>query len=248
MFSYKIHGFKKINFESNQNNFYIVPFGQRCSSAMACIYANLRKFSLPFDWTIPLYPQNIKYVLKNKFKNFIPDVYNDNFINIYNFRVAHFNSNKKEGIEQYNRRIERFNNIMMEKNKVIYFIYINDDYLVDEKCRNKDFNNNMFKELLNLELFMKQLYPHLKFKILYFDFVYHKIPKKNNIIQIELKSNKYVNARKDIEYTLKSFSQEEINRKDLERYYLRKLRLYVAEILSIIFDTKYDKNIKFKSD
>lgn len=248
MFSHKIHHLKKKKLVISENDFIIIPFGQRCSSAMACIYANLRKFSLPFDWTIPLYPKNIKYVLKNKFENFIPDVYNDNYKNIYNFRVAHFNSNKKQGIEQYNRRIQRFNDIMMEKNKIIYFIYLNDDYLINENCRNKDFNNNMFNELLNLELYIKQLYPHLKFQILYFDFVYHKIPKNYNIIQIELKSDKYVNVRKDIEYTLKSFSQEEINRKYLERYCLKKLRLYVAKILSKIFHTKYDKTIKFKSD
>lgn len=254
MFSNHIHH-NKTKLENNQNNFYIIPFGQRCSIAMACIHANLRKFSLPFDWTIPLYPKNIKYILKNKFKYYIPDVFNDNFINIYNIRIAHFNINKKEGIEQYKRRIQRFNNIMMDKNKIIYFIYLNDDYIVNEKYRNRNFNKNMYEELLNLELFIKQLYPNLKFKILYFDFVYHKIPKYSNIILIELKFNKKIIESKFkqrysniIKYTDKSEkSSSELNKK-LERFYFKKLRQYIGYVLSEMFGTKFDKYVKFNSD
>ena len=57
MFSYTIN---------NSNNFvihkdyYIIPFGHRCTSALACKFATLRKFSLPFDWTIPALPKKFK--------------------------------------------------------------------------------------------------------------------------------------------------------------------------------------------
>jgi hypothetical protein len=58
----------------NNDNYYVIPFGHRCSSALACKYANLRKFSLPFDWTRPLFPQRIQRVLENNFLNFMPEV------------------------------------------------------------------------------------------------------------------------------------------------------------------------------
>jgi hypothetical protein len=79
MFSHSIH---------NPNNFKIskeytvIPFGHRCSSALACRYANVRKCSLPFDWTIPSLPNKIKKVLENDFVDFIPDVRNGIFHNV----------------------------------------------------------------------------------------------------------------------------------------------------------------------
>ena len=76
---------------NNPNNFVIsddyftIPFGHRCSSALACKYASIRKFSLPFDWTHPSFPKKIQNVLENNFEDFIPDVYNGIFNNKYNF-------------------------------------------------------------------------------------------------------------------------------------------------------------------
>ena len=78
---------------------------------MACKYANVRHFSLPFDWTIPLFPKKIQKVLENNFDDFIPDVYNGIFYNKYDFLLDHFNSNIINGIEEYKRGIDRFNNL-----------------------------------------------------------------------------------------------------------------------------------------
>ena len=52
-------------FINNSNNYIIIPFGHRCASALACKYASLRNQSLPFDWTIPLYPSKSKEILKS---------------------------------------------------------------------------------------------------------------------------------------------------------------------------------------
>jgi len=112
MFSYKIN---------NSNNFVIkkeclvIPFGHRCSSALACNYASLRNFSLPFDWTIPTFPKKIQRVLENNFDEFIPNVHNGVFTNKYDIHLAHFNSNINTGVEEYKRRINRFKHIMNEK-------------------------------------------------------------------------------------------------------------------------------------
>jgi hypothetical protein len=96
-----------------KNDYVVIPFGHRCSSALACKYANIRKFSLPFDWTIPLFPNKIQKVLENNFNDFIPDVHNGIFCNKYDFILRHFNSNINNGVEEYKRRIDRFNNIIL---------------------------------------------------------------------------------------------------------------------------------------
>jgi hypothetical protein len=94
----------------------------------------MRKFSLPFDWTIPLYPCKIIKVLENDFENYIPDVKNCVFVNKYDFVLTHFNEDINTVIEEYTRRIEIFRNIIQHPKKK-YFIYINEDYLYNEKYR-----------------------------------------------------------------------------------------------------------------
>jgi hypothetical protein len=71
MFSYKINNPNKFSIDVN-GDYYAIPFGHTCSSALACKYAHMRKFSLPFDWTIPLYPSKIQKVLENDFEDYIP--------------------------------------------------------------------------------------------------------------------------------------------------------------------------------
>jgi hypothetical protein len=123
MFSYTINNSN--NFIINKDDYCIIPFGHCCASAIAGYYANIRKCSLPFDWCYPLYPKKIQAVLENNFDDFIPpDIYNGVFENKYNFSLTHFNSNIEKGVEDYKRRINRFNEIINESKK-IYFIYIN---------------------------------------------------------------------------------------------------------------------------
>ena len=116
MFSYVINN--PNNFVINKD-YVVIPFGHRCSSALACNCAIIRKFSLPFDWTIPLFPNKIVKVLENNFEDFIPDVHNGVFHNKYDILLAHFNPNINDGIEEYKRRIDRF----------IYIIY---SFLIQE--------------------------------------------------------------------------------------------------------------------
>jgi hypothetical protein len=63
--SYKINNPNKL--QVCKNNCHVIPFGHRCTSAIAIKLADLRKFSLPFDWTCPLFPDKIKNVLQNGF-------------------------------------------------------------------------------------------------------------------------------------------------------------------------------------
>ena len=168
-----------------KNNYVVIPFGHRCSSALACKFANIRHFSLPFDWCFELFPNKIVKVLENNFDNFIPDVCNGIFNNKYGFLLAHFNPNINDGVEEYKRRIDRFINIINQPKK-IYFVYINEDYLYDINYRKDEFNDNIFKEMLELETFIKGKYINIDYNILYFNFKHHDIPTQSNIINIVL--------------------------------------------------------------
>jgi len=199
------------------NDYHIIPFGSRCTSAIACKFANLRKFSLPFDWTIPLFPNKIKQVIENNFDEFIPDVHKNIFNNKYGFHLAHFNSDASTGIEEYKRRIERFNNIMSQPKK-IYFVYINEDYLYDPNYRKEDFNDNIFNEMLELEKFIKDKYININYNILYFNFIEHNVSANSNIINIVLQTPRF--------YRIIKHSQ------------INAFRIYCGKILTELFSTK----------
>ena len=198
-------------------NYTLIPIGHRCSSALAIQYASLRHMSLPFDWVLKLFPRKIKNVLENNFQDFIPDVHKNKFYNKYEFRLAHFNKNIDEGIEQYKRRIERLKKILQKENK-IYFVYINEDYLYNKDYRNKKFNDDIFSQMLELELYLKKAYPKINYNILFFNFFENKIPKESNIINIVLHTTTIYN--------------------DIPNSPFQELRMYCAKILSIIFKTK----------
>jgi hypothetical protein len=168
-----------------KNDYNVIPFGHRCSSALACKFANIRKFSLPFDWNIPLFPNKIVKVLENNFNDFIPDVHNGIFHNKYGIELAHFNPNINNGVDEYKRRIDRFIDIINQAKK-IYFVYINEDYLYDNSYREDEFNDNIFNEMLELENFIKDRYINIDYNILYFNFKHHNIPTNSNIINIVL--------------------------------------------------------------
>lgn len=221
MFTYQINN--PNDFVIENENYNVIPFGHRCTSALACKYANMRKYSLPFDWTIPLFPGKTQKILHSNFAEFIPDVHNNIFKNMYGVELAHFNENKTDGINEYKRRIERFNSVINEPKK-IYFIYINDDYLYDNKYRTINFNDRIFNEMLNLEKFLRTKYTNINYNILYFNFKKDDIPQNSNIINIVLSTDTFYNSWPSDYSVVSNF------------------RNYCGKILSELFNTKYDGN------
>lgn len=167
-----------------KNDYLIIPFGHRCSSALACKYANIRKFSLPFDWGRPYFPSVIQKVLENNFDGFTDFTYTGKYTSNlrYNFGSTHFNANTPEALK---RRIDRFNDCITQPKK-IYFVYINEDYLYNNSYRENEFNDNIFNEMLELEKFITNKYINIDYNILYFNFKHHNIPTNSNIINIVL--------------------------------------------------------------
>ena len=213
MFSYIINNPNNVVIKTDYS---VVPFGHRCSSALASKYANIRKFSLPFDWNIPLFPNKIQKVLENDFDEFIPDVYNGIFNNKYGFELAHFNSNINNGVEEYKRRIVRFNDIINQPQK-IYFVYINEDYFYDNSYRQDEFNDNIFNEMLELESFIQNKYINIDYNILFFNFKQHNIPTNSNIINIVLNTTNLYDTHNSAPY--------------------EDFRSYCGKILSELFNT-----------
>lgn len=195
-FSYEIHN--PNNFVI-KNDFVAIPFGHRCSSALACKYANIRNFSLPFDWAYTLFPNKIQKVLENNFEDFLPDFYSGYVFNKYGFRFPHFNPDINKGIEEYKRRIDRFNDIMNQPKK-IYFVFINEDYYYENSFRQVEANNNLFNEMLELETFIKNKYTNLDYNILYFDFKQHNVPVDSNIINIVLHADTFYEGHDSAPY------------------------------------------------
>jgi len=222
MFSYVINN--PNNFVI-KNDYFIIPFGHRCATSLACKYANIRKFSLPFDWGIPFFPKTIKQILENNFEGFTDFVFEKKITKNtkYNFKSMHFNSNI---VELLKRRIARFNDIITQSKK-IYFIYINEDYLYDNSYRTDKFNNENFNEMLELEEFIKKKYVNIDYNILYFNFERHIIPINSNIINIVLQTTNLYDTNKGAPF--------------------EELRNYCGKILAELFNTNltlgYNKNV-----
>jgi hypothetical protein len=215
MFTHKINNPNNLKIKNNNNT--VIPFGMRCTSALVCKWAQLRKISLPFDWTIPTLPHKIKNVLENNFDEFIPNIPRT-FFNKYDIGLAHFNTNIPEGIEQYKRRIERFNNIINSSDKK-YFIYINEDFLYDKKFRVENFNQKMFQDMLELEIFIKEKYTNIDYTIIYFNFTEEKIPSNSNIFNIVINTSQYFESESDAPVT--------------------QFRIFCAKILAELFNTEF---------
>ena len=219
MFSHVINN--PNNFVINKTNFYIIPFGSRCTSAIACKFANIRNFSFPFDWCMPVFPHHIKNVLEHNFEDFIPaNIHNGVFYNKYGFGLIHFNSDIDKGIEEYKRRIDRFNDFVTHQKK-IYFIYINEDYLYNPDYRDENFNKFNFNQMLELENLIKEKYINIDYNILYFNFKHHDIPKNSNIINIILYSNSFFNNSEEAKNPIAEF------------------RVYCGRLVSQLFDTGF---------
>lgn len=227
MYHFEINNPNNLLIDTN-SEYIPVPFGSRCTSAIACNYSGIRKFSLPFDWTVPLFPIKIKIILENNFKNFLPDVHNNKFGNIYNIILAHFDINLDNGINTYKRRIERFNTIMNDTKKK-YFIYINEDYIYNKSYREDKFNDDIFNQMLELEDYIKEKYKNIDYRILFFNFKYHNVPKNSNIINIVLNTS----------YNF--VDNEKLCIDDM----IPKFRIFCGEILSKFFNTEVTKNTNY---
>ncbi len=161
----------------------IIPFGNDCCLAHQLTIHNYRKFAMPFDWIKSDLKNIINCIQNNftdflKLDLLQKKNYSDNFpllnqeenLNItptntlrvintkYNFHFVHefqydILIEHQTILEKYNRRIERFNNLMMDVN--IQKILINIG-----KPNDKEYENTLH------ELFISKNYSNYKFVFL----------------------------------------------------------------------------------
>lgn len=177
----------------------IFPIGHKCSSALSSRIANMRECSLPFDWCEHVFPKKVIDILKNKFEDFIPDTFNNlvregntnafYYKNKYDVHICHIDKTKSEEvIAGYKRRVLRAIDILDNSTRNICFLYINEGYFWNKDFRNEDFNKNTFNELVELDTYIKTIYPNLNYKILFIDFVKHDVPDSSNIVNVVINS------------------------------------------------------------
>ena len=107
----------------------------------------------------------------------------------------------------------------MVEQKKLYFVYINEDYLYNKDFRNKEFNDAIFKQMVDLELFLKRKYQNICYTILYFNFINHDVPVDSNILNIVLNSTTLYDSP--------------------ENAPLFNFRMYCGQILAELFNTTF---------
>jgi hypothetical protein len=171
--------------KKNTDKYVVVPFGHRCTSAIACKMAGLRSFSLPFDWINSGYPRKLHNVMRHNFIDFV-------------ILLAHVNKNRDEGVDQYNRRIQRFREVM-QSDKLVIFVSIYEDYLYNQMHRDEEYHNDVFQGLIETEQFCKRIRnPPCLF--IHIDFVERKVPKDSNIVQVIVKPDKLYDSFEESSY------------------------------------------------
>ena len=104
---------------------------------------------------------------------------------------------------------------------------MNEDYIYSKKYREKEINDKIFFDMLELEKFLKKKYSKLNYTILYFNFFEYKIPKDSNIINIILKTDKVYDNICDHNFN--------------------NYRLFCSKILSNVFKTNFEPKLNVKS-
>jgi hypothetical protein len=201
-----------------KDDFHCVPFGNSCSSALACKYAGIRNASLPLDWAARTTPRKIQEVLESDFSDFIPDVHNNIFVNKYDLSLPHFNPILDDGIKETGRRIRRLLDILRSTTK-IYFVYVNDAYLVNDNYRQSHYTDTFFREMVDLELFLKKRFLSINFSILFFDFTNHSLPEGSNIVEFVIRPSQLYDSDS-------MFAAEA-------------LRKYIGHTLADLFDARF---------
>jgi hypothetical protein len=143
----------------------IISIGSDCHIAMFLKNNNLKSYSFPFDWIVTY--NGVSKCIENDFNNFIPKLLNR--INEYDMFFYHDfdRSNVYDHIDKYNRRIERFKNILETTTEEITFCrkghctHHHDEH-------NGTYKNitNDIEDIYNLDDILKKKYPKLNYKII----------------------------------------------------------------------------------
>lgn len=149
-----------------------IPIGIDCGVSDTLKELNIREKAYPFDHIVSY--NGICEIIKNDFKDFLPDlnketviIGNDNKPNVFNskygLKFIHDDLYKQEEIDKYNRRIDRFKELLKrEDNELIVFIRKGHAYHNHNEFKFK----NELLDTIELDNYLKETYPKLNYKII----------------------------------------------------------------------------------
>jgi len=178
-----------------------IPIGLDCSAATFLNENKLRLYSLPFDWTVTY--NGVSDIIKDRFLSYIPmdnEKYSGNtYFMHHTFPID---------TEKMNRRIERFHNCLNLKTDELVFIRKGHSRRHHQEASNR---NCIIKDDLmdaeELNNYLIENYPNLKFKILVFIFCVDCF-NEEQLNNYEYKNIKVFNlATTNLDEEYKSFSE-----------------------------------------
>lgn len=139
----------------------IIPIGVDCGMANFLKKYKLRNCALPFDWVVSY--TGVSNCICNDFNLFTNPLNNNK--NIYDIYFVHdFNhENINDDTEKYNRRIQRFKNILTETTEEVIFCRKGHAY---HHHKENNIVANEIEETEKLNTIIKYQYPLLKYKII----------------------------------------------------------------------------------
>ena len=152
-----------------------IPIGIDCGVAEALRNMGLRKFSLPFDWTVTY--NGCCEIIKNKFIGHIPKENNIKTLgpegptSLFNSLTStYFRHNKfPQDYDKMNRRIARFLELL--NNTSDELVFFRKGHLKEHHAESSIFHckpKNDLKDCEELYIHLKESYPNLKFRIIVF--------------------------------------------------------------------------------
>ena len=149
----------------------IISIGHRCTSQIAINnHFKAKQLTSPFSWVNNYNVRNIVDIIENNFLTYLENSVSgkthleENLNYKKGSSFGHYDIKNELIINSFSRKINRFINILNDKQNLYLFVYINEDYLYNEDYRNNVDEN--YENLMDLNNLILNKYPCLKFNIL----------------------------------------------------------------------------------
>lgn len=184
-----------------------ISIGSDCYNTITLKNNKVRNVSLPFDWIVTY--NGISKILKNNFKNYFDNVKLDdtkeNFLFNKEYNILFIHNTFPDDIEQLNRRIIRFNDILSNNNQVIFIRKSHANHHHDEIKIYFDCNiKNDIEDCNELDNYLQQQYPNLNYIIIII-LICEKCFDKNKIYNSESKNIIIINKVAKNKYERNNF-------------------------------------------
>lgn len=262
-FSYSFQN--KENIYSNVEQSTLVPLGIRCVPRLILDHFLIKcKYSLKSNFNVItpsffnnsyIWPKDMLSIIQNGFishelptcKTFFPPrpvplPYDNKFgfliSDLYNFWFKVEQEYNPNTVFEYYNECSNALKTLFESKRVIYFLIVNQDYLTSETWRTGA-GHMFFEEAVEFDKKFQILFPNIRYKIIYMDFIKRTLPLNSNILLVHLQTDSLINnaltgRSPDVESycSLLLNSNQTNNRK----------RLFLEGMLDVVTNTVYHSN------